>query len=345
MPPPTPLDDIALQIDPTGQAVLAVLLAFIMFSVALGLSVDSFRQVARRPAAVLGGLGLQILVLPALTFVAAWLIAPTASVALGMMVVAACPGGSVSNLFTLTARGDTALSVSLTALSSVVAAVTTPLNIVLWASLNPQTAVLMRGIGLDRAAFLAQTALILAAPLAAGMLLAARAPGLARRLRKPCHTVAFAALLLFAAGAVVSNRAHLGRFGAVVLPVVIGHNALAFLVGYLGARSLGLAAAGRRALTFEIGIQNAGLGLVILLGQFRGLGGAALVTAGWGAWHLIAGALLAGLWARRPLPAPVIAAAAAAVAGPEAAGAPADATYDTTTAQGSAHAARSGGEP
>ena len=297
------LDDVTLAIDPTAQAVLAVLLAFIMFSVALGLSLEDLRRVARRPAAVLGGLGLQVLVLPALTFVAAWLLAPTASIALGMMVVAACPGGSVSNLFTLTARGDTALSVSLTALSSVVAVVSTPLNIVVWASLDPRTAGLLREVGLDRAAFLVQTGLILAVPLAAGMLLAARAPGLARALHKPCHRVAFAALLLFAAGAVAVNRGHLASFGAVLMPVVIGHNALALLLGYAGARILRLPPAGRRSMTFEIGIQNAGLGLVILLGQLRGLGGAALVTAAWGAWHLLSGSLLAGLWARRPLPA------------------------------------------
>lgn len=297
------LDDITLAIDPTAQAVLAVLLAFIMFSVALGLSVEQLRAVARQPAAVLGGLGLQVLVLPALTFVAAWLLAPTPSIALGMMVVAACPGGSVSNLFTLTARGDTALSVSLTALSSVVAAVSTPLNIVVWASLDPRTAVLLREVGLDRTAFLVQTGLILAVPLGAGMLLAARAPGLARTLRKPCHRVAFAALLLFAAGAVATNRGHLASFGAVLMPVVIAHNALALLLGYAGARLLRLPPAGRRSMAFEIGIQNSGLGLVILLGQFRGLGGAALVTAAWGVWHLISGSLLATLWARRPLPA------------------------------------------
>lgn len=301
-----PLDEITLTLGAGSQAGLAVILGFIMFSVALGLSAADFRRVARRPGVVVYGVVLQIIALPALTWLVARALAPAPSVALGMMVVAACPGGSMSNLLTVTARGDAALSVSLTAVSSVLATVTTPLNIVLWASLHPDTSALIRTIGLDRGAFLLQTALLLAVPLAAGMLVSARAPTLARKLHKPCHRLSLAALGLFIVAAVAGHRAHLPAFAVVILPVVIAHNALAIGLGHLGARVAGLPAIARRAFAFEIGIQNAGLGLVLVLGHFPGLGGAALVTAGWGIWHLISGLLLAGLWARRPAPHPAV---------------------------------------
>ncbi|WP_428267113.1 bile acid:sodium symporter family protein [Haliangium sp.] len=294
------LDDVSLAIDPTAQTVLAVVLGFIMFGIGLGLVPDDFRRVARRPGIVLYGAGLQLLALPALTWVLSRMLAPTPSIALGMVIVAACPGGSMSNLLTVIARGDVALSVSLTALSSVSAAVLTPVGILLWGSLAPDTAAILSDVAIDRGRMLVQTALVLALPLAVGMFLAARTPRLARRLHKPCHRVSLLALVVFIAGALVGNRGHLDVFVVVIMPVVVVHNALALALGYLGARAARLPGPARRTFAFEIGIQNAGLGLVIILSQLPGLGGAALTVAGWGVWHLISGALLATIWSRRP---------------------------------------------
>jgi len=295
------LDDVTLRIDPAAQAVLGVLLAMILFAVALELTVADFRRVAQRPRPVLLGLGLQLVALPALTFLVARTLAPSPSIALGMMVVAACPGGSVSNFFTREARGDVALSVSLTAVTSVLAALTTPGNILLWASMNPGTRALLDAIGIDPAVFLGQTVLLLALPVAAGMGVRHLAPGWAARLQPPLRVASFAALLLFVLGAIAANGAHLRDFGAVILPVVVGHNALALGLGWLGGRlAPGIDPRARRALTIEVGIQNSGLGLVLLLQHFAGLGGAALVTAGWGFWHLITGMGIAAFWRRRP---------------------------------------------
>ncbi|MEM9489502.1 MAG: bile acid:sodium symporter family protein [Myxococcota bacterium] len=294
------LDQVTLELDPNAQLVLAVLLALIMFSVALGLTTDDFRRVLRRPGLVLYGLAMQLIGLPAVTFALAWFIAPSPSIALGMIVVAACPGGSVSNFFTLNARGDTALSVSLTAVSSVASAITTPLNVVFWASLNPDTLRVLAEVGLDRTAFIVQTTLILAVPLAIGMIVAARLPGLTAVIRRPCRLLAFAALSVFIVGAVAANWSHLIGFGLIVVPVVIAHNTIALSLGYGAARIFALPESIRRAFTFEIGIQNAGLGLVILLDHFKGLGGAAMITALWGVWHFISGLALVSLWSRRP---------------------------------------------
>lgn len=295
------LDDVTLRIDPTAQAVLGLLLALILFAVALELTVEDFRRVARRPGPVWLGVGLQLLALPALTFLVAWALAPTPSIALGMMVVAACPGGSVSNFFTAEARGDVALSVSMTAITSVAAVLTTPGNVLLWASLHPETQALLGALGIDPVRFLGQTILLLGVPLLAGMAVRHRLPGWARRIQPPLRIASFAALGVFVLGAVAANGAYLGTFGAVVMPIVVGHNALALGLGWLGGRlGPGFDDRARRALTIEVGIQNSGLGLVLLLQQFAGLGGAALVTAGWGVWHLITGLGLSAFWRRRP---------------------------------------------
>lgn len=294
------MDDALLSLDGRAQAGLSLILAFVMWSVGLGLRAADFRRVAERPRVVLLGLGLQVVALPALTFLAASALAPSASLALGMIVVAACPGGNASNVLTQAARGDTALSVTVTALSSALAVFTTPANIVLWASLDPRTAALLRQIGIERGAFLAQTALTLALPLALGMAFAARFPARASRLRGPCHRAALASLALFVAAALAANVGQLLAWGAAVVPLVVLHNAGALALGYAGASLGRLAEPQRRALAFEVGIQNSGLGLVILLGQFQGLGGAALVTAAWGVWHLVSGGALAAYWSRRP---------------------------------------------
>jgi len=294
-----PLDEVRLSLDAGARLGLSLILAVVMFGVALGLRVADFRRTGRRPGALALGVALQLVALPALTWVLAGL-APSPSIALGMMVVAACPGGNVSNFLTQVSRGDAALSVSLTAITSALAVVTTPLNIVVWASLRPDTSGLLRSVGLERGAFLAQTGLTLGVPLLAGMVLAARAPELAARLRRPCRGLSFAALAVFVVGAVIAHRGPLLAFGLTVMPVVIAHNALALGLGYFGAVAARQPDAVRRALTFEVGIQNSGLGLVILLAHFEGLGGAAVVTAGWGVWHLISGGALALVWARAP---------------------------------------------
>lgn len=296
---PTGLDDVVLNLDSAARSGLSVILALMMFSVGLGLRVDDFRRVLRRPGVILFGTALQVIVLPALTFLLTFAVAPTGSIALGMMVVAACPGGNASNVLTQAARGDAALSVSLTALSSALAVLTTPFNIVFWAGLHPQTSHLLRTIGLDRGAFLSETALTLGLPLFAGLFLAERATAVARRIRRPLHAFSLIALGGFIVIALITNGSPLAAAGWFIFPVLVIQDAMALGLGYGAARFAGLAGPAQRAFTFETGIRNSGLGLVILLGHFKGIGGAALITAGWGVWHLISGGALAAYWSQR----------------------------------------------
>ena len=300
------LDDVTLNLDAGARSGLSLILAMMMFSVGLGLRVLDFRRVLRRPGVILFGTLLQIVALPAFTFLLTFAIAPTASIALGMMVVAACPGGNASNVLTQTARGDAALSVSLTALSSALAVLTTPFNIVFWAGLHPGTAPLLSTIGLDRTAFLSETALTLGLPLTLGLLLAEQATKVATRLRKPLHTFSLLCLGGFIVGALVTNGSPLATAGWFIFPVLVVQDAMALALGYGSARLANLGDSARRAFTFETGIRNSGLGLVILLGHFKGLGGAALITAGWGVWHLISGGALAAWWSRRPPSSPAV---------------------------------------
>ncbi|MGP1275033.1 MAG: bile acid:sodium symporter family protein [Caulobacterales bacterium] len=290
---PANLDAIELSLGPVFQSVLPVSLAVIMFAVALTLKVEDFVALTRRPIQFAGAAITQILLLPLATLALVTITGPQPSIALGMIVVACCPGGNVSNFFTHLGRGDTALSVSLTATSSLLAALATPVSILFWSGLYPPTRALVETLDVNALPFVLQTMVMLAVPLILGMVVAARAPGIARRLRPVMSILAMAILVAIILGSLAGN-ADLLLMGAVaILPIVILHNALALLLGYAAGWALRFDRRGRRAMTIEIGIQNSGLGLVILLGAMGGLGGAAAIIAVWGIWHLISGLGLA----------------------------------------------------
>lgn len=291
------LDAARISLAPGGDVILPLAMAVIMLSVALTLKLESFAFLKTAPLRFLGAASVQIIGLPLLTLIVIHAITPPASIALGMIVVACCPGGNVSNFYTLMARGDAALSVALTSVSSLSAALLTPVSIVIWTSLYAPSAALVDEINLSALTFIVSMTLILALPLAAGMVFARYFPKSARAVRPWLVWSAIAALVLMAGGGVASNGDLILGAGLTVVAIAIGHNALALMLGAVSGRLLGFDARGRRALTFEVGIQNAGLGLVILLGQFQGIGGAAAITGAWAVWHLVSGGVLAG-WFR-----------------------------------------------
>ncbi|MEL7490670.1 MAG: bile acid:sodium symporter [Pseudomonadota bacterium] len=293
------LDQLRIALDPASQVGLALALFMIMFSVALGLEVRDFKALLDRPRVYASGVVGQVIGLPLLTLALVFLISPPASIALGMIVVAACPGGNVSNMMTYFSRGDTALSVALTATSSVIAAFFTPAAILLWASLYPPTASLLQSIEFNAIAFVLQTTALLAVPLGLGMSTARWAPNLAARIRKPGAAIgAFILAVIVIVGTFDKTPKLLAATGLILPPVII-HSSAAFALGAVIGALLKVGGPTRRALTFEIGLQNTGLALVILLGQLEGLGGAAALTAVWGVWHLIAGGFMVWLYRRR----------------------------------------------
>lgn len=283
------LDGLTIALDPAAQRLLAGAIMIMMFAIALGLSPDHFRFLKREPKLFFGGLAAQIIALPVVTLALALIMQPPPSIALGMIVVAACPGGNVSNFMSWSARGDVAYSVSLTAGASVIAAIWTPTAIMFWSGLYPPTADLLAAIDFSRASFIAQTTLMLAGPLAAGMAAAHWRPELAAGIRKPLALFGAGILAwVIIAGAIDFLPILLPGWALIMIPVIL-HNAAAFAAGAASGRLLGASPERRRTLTFEVGIQNAGLAVVLLIAQMEGIGGAAAIAAVWGVWHFFSG--------------------------------------------------------
>lgn len=290
------LDQLRIALDPIGQVGLAAALMLMMFSIALGLSSKDFRLLREKPSLFAGGVVAQVFGLPLLTFLLIHALEPPASIALGMLVVACCPGGASSNLLTYLSRGNVAYSVSLTATSSTLAAVLTPASILFWTQAYEPTANLLRSVEVGPGEFLIRTIVLLAIPLVLGMIVAARAPEVAVWIKR--KTTLAGVLVL--GGVIFYGVIYFWDLLMPALPLIGGiaviHNATAFLLGLAVATSLSAEKSVGRALTFEVGIQNSGLAIVILLGQLKGQGGAAALAAVWGIWHLIAGASIAMLY-------------------------------------------------
>jgi bile acid:Na+ symporter, BASS family len=295
-----PVDDIRLNFNPASLALLNVVLAFLMFGIALDTRVADFRRVLRMPGAMAVGVAAQFLLLPAVTFVLTLVLRTGPSISLGMLLVACCPPGNVSNILTHRAGGNVALSVSMTALSNALSIVLMPLNFAFWGALHPTAAPLLRQITLDPVEVGGHIAAIIAIPFALGVLCTEKLPRLTQRIRRPARILSFLCLVGFILGAVAGNWRYFVDYVGIVLLAVALHDALAFGTGWLCARASGLADYDRRAVTIEVGIRNSGLGLVLIFSFFGGLGGMAVVAGVWGFWDIVAGLALASWWSRKP---------------------------------------------
>jgi bile acid:Na+ symporter, BASS family len=301
------VDEVMLNFDPASLMVLNVAIGLIMFGIALDVRVEDLRSVFRTPKAPLIGLGAQFVLLPAATFALTRVIDPLPSIALGMILVGCCPGGNISNIITHLAKGNTGLSIGMTGVSTLLAAVLTPLNFAFWGSLDPGTRAVLRSVSLDPLELAITIGLLLALPVTAGVLVRAHRPALAAKLYKPMRIISIVFFLGFIAIAFISNLEHFAALLGTVLAAVFVHNAMALSLGYGAAAAARLPERDRRAVSIEVGIQNSALALVLIFGFFGGLGGMALVAAWWGIWHIIAGLTVATFWSRRP-PAPALAA-------------------------------------
>ncbi|MEM7278198.1 MAG: bile acid:sodium symporter family protein [Pseudomonadota bacterium] len=290
-------DQLVLNFDRSGLTVLNLILAIVVFGIALGIKPDDFRRVAKVRRAFLLGIAAQFFLLPALTFLLIQVLRPAPSIALGMMLVAACPGGNISNFMTSFSRGNTALSVSMSAVSTLAAIIMTPLNLAFWGALDKGTAPILRTVSLDPLAIMGVVGLILGLPLILGMLTAHYFPGFAARAKAGFRWFSMAVFLLFVLGALLANLENFRLYIGLVASLVLVHNAVAFLSGFALARLGRLNAADTRAVTIEVGIQNSGLALVLIFDFFDALGGMALIAAWWGIWHIVSGTAIAS-WFR-----------------------------------------------
>ncbi|MDP3514543.1 MAG: bile acid:sodium symporter family protein [Sulfuritalea sp.] len=293
------IDLVRLNFNPQSLWALNAIIGLVMFGVALDLKLADFKAVLTMPKPVIIGMAGQFVLLPAFTFLLVLLIKPAPSIALGMMLVAACPGGNISNFLTHYARGNTALSITMTALSTAVAIVMTPLNLSLWGGLNPETAKILKEVALDPLEMLLAVFLLLGLPMAAGMWTGSRFPRFVERAHKPVKIFSLAVFGIFVLGALAANwRYFLDYVGFVVFAVFL-HNGTALLTGYYAAKFSGLPERDRRAVSIEVGIQNSALGLILIFNFFDGLGGMAIVTAWWGIWHIVSGLTVSTIWSKR----------------------------------------------
>lgn len=297
----TQIDQVRLNFNPQALLALNLVLAFVMFGVALDLKLGDFRKALRTPKALAIGLFGHHLLFPAGTYLLILLLEPLPSIALGMLLVSSCPAGHISNFFTQRAGGNTALSVSISTLSTVGAIFMMPVNVSFWASRHPGMRAIMQDFALDPWSMLIDVGLLLGVPLALGLFVSHRYPALAARALKPMRLLSLVIFGLFVSGALAANWNFFLRYGALVVGVVFIHNACALGCGYWLARLTGLPEGDRRAVAFETGIQNSGLGLVLIFSFFGGLGGMAIVTAWWGIWHIFAGMALSSWWMKRPI--------------------------------------------
>lgn len=295
------VDQIRINLDQSTLSLLNFCLAFLTFGVALDIRLRDFAQIAEQPRKVLIGLAAQWILLPLWTLFLIFIFQPPASIALGLVLVAACPGGNISNYATHLSKANAALSVTLTSLVTLLAIFSTPLLFRICAKLTPGAAQLLTEISIEPAAVIYAIVFLILSPLLLGLLLANRFPRLAQKIRKP---VRFVSLLIFAgmiAGALYANFDNIVQYLKLVFGIVLVHNAVAFVIGFYFSKMNGLPNYDARAVAMETGVQNAGLGLILVFNFFEGLGGMALVTAWWGVWNLVAAFGLASWWARRPV--------------------------------------------
>lgn len=311
------LDQLTINLGATETTLVNIILAFVMFGVALGIKLETFKDVFRNPKSVLTGISLQWVALPALTCLLAIVLNPviTPMVAIGMILVASCPGGNISNFISSLSKGNVELSVSMTAVSTLFAPIITPFNFWLWGTLYCRFAAVKNDIPtleIPFAEMLEQIVLILGIPIVLGVIVSRYIPRVAKALAKPAQVLS---ILLFMAMVVVSvNKVLTGLdstwavYAALLtaLVVVIIHNATVLGTGYYGATLMKVSPADRRSLTIETGIQNSGLGLALLLNPaifdpavWHNNGGMVIVTALWGVWHIISGLTVATIFRRQ----------------------------------------------
>jgi BASS family bile acid:Na+ symporter len=293
------IDDVKIDFSESSLLVLAFVLAIIMFGIALDTKPADFRAVSKNPKAMSVGIAAQFIALPATTFLLTLLLGVGPSVAMGMILVACCPPGNISNVLTYRARGNVALSVSMTVVSNLLAIFLMPLNIAFWGGLHPEASSVLREVDLSAVEMLLDIAIVIAIPFALGLTISHRHPVFAKLVQPWVKRFSLIALVAFILIAFAGNVAVFIDHIALIALAVFLQDTLALSLGYGIASSFRLSEYNRRAVTFEVGIRNAGLGLGIVFSFFDGIGGMALVAGWWGIWDIIAGLILAGWWARR----------------------------------------------
>ncbi|SHN56992.1 bile acid:sodium symporter family protein [Erythrobacter sanguineus] len=281
-----------------GQPLLSLALGTIMLAMGLTLTFDDYRKLAALPRALIAGVALQFAVMPLAGFAIARVLALEPGLAVGLILVACCPGGTASNVVAFLARGNVALSVAMTMASTLAAVVLTPLLTGWLAGAY---------VEIDRWNLLTNMIAIVLVPVVAGTLLNRLFPRAAGAVSAVLPLVAIVLVILIVGGIVGGAKAQIAQHAGVLLLATFLLHATGFALGYVLARLLGLGEVEARTVSIEVGMQNSGLGSGLaktpaFAAQFANLQQAVLapVPAAISAvWHVVIGSLLAGWWRRR----------------------------------------------
>ena len=300
------LDKIHLNFSPAGLLFMNITLAFIMFGVALEIDLKSFKKIIAKPKSLIAGVISQFFLLPFITFIFILIIEPTPAVALGMILVSACPGGNISNFISSMAKANIALSVSMTAIATLGAIFMTPANFAFWGGLYAKSHPLLRPIEIDPFQMFQTVFIILGIPIIIGVLFARKFPDLTQKIKKPIKILSLLIFAGYVVAALSNNFNYFIRYIHLIALIVFIHNALALLTGFTFSTLLKIPRKDRRSISIETGIQNSGLGLVLIFNPKLfppelDLGGMAFIAAWWGIWHIVAGIGIATLWSRKKI--------------------------------------------
>lgn len=298
------IDAIEVNMNSTGTFIINIVLAFVMFGVALGIKPSTFKDIFYKPKSVILGLICQLFLLPAMTFVLCVIMKEWISpmIGLGMILVASCPGGNISNFMTALSKGNTTLSVSLTAVTTSCSVFTTPFNFTFWGNRylnfvhNKFTITDIPDLQIPFWDVFQTIVIILGVPLILGMLCSHYKPQIAEKMKKPFKYFSVVFFILMIVMAVYSNLSAIAQCIKFIFLIVLIHNLLALGIGFGTGTLFKVPRRDRRTLTIETGIQNSGLGLALLFNPkifdpviWDNNGGMLVICAWWGVWHIVSG--------------------------------------------------------
>jgi BASS family bile acid:Na+ symporter len=287
-------EEIVIKFSQEGLVLLNYCLAFIMFGIALDVKPQHFKSVFNTPKKLLVGLVSQWILLPIITLALVWIIKPSFGIAAGMILVAASPGGNVSNYFVHLGKGNVPLSITLTSISTLCAVFVMPLNFWLYGNLSPYN--FGEKFNLSFNDLLLTLVNLILIPLIFGMFLNFKFPQSVLKVKRGISVLSMIIFIGFVVIAFASNFDAFLMHISKIIAIVTIHNGLAYLGGFLFASIFLKSAADRKTISLETGLQNTGLSLLVIFTFFNGDGGMALVAAWWGIWHLISGFTLSKFW-------------------------------------------------
>jgi BASS family bile acid:Na+ symporter len=264
------------------------LLGLVMLGMGLTMSLDDFKLVFKRPKDVIAGVLLRYLIMPGIAFCVAKVLGLSPSLAAGLILVGCCPSGTASNVMTFIAKGDTALSVTVSSINTVLAPIVTPFIFLFLAGTL---------IPIDASALLVDILKIVLAPIAIGVAINMMAGNAAKRIVTFVPLISVAAIIAIITIVIALSAAKLATVAAIAFAAVVLHNILGLSLGYGASRGIGMPHRKAKAIAFEIGMENSGLAVALAIAHLDPI--AAIPGAIFSVWHNFSGSLLAGYWGGR----------------------------------------------